>query len=93
MSPLSLKAMLDNTKKQKCKWCSEIVFTEKANSVDPDETARYEPSHLDLHGLLLQRPSSVHLNGLMLYSRISSFLNDNRDGTLQNDTDRTPLSI
>ena len=21
------------------------------NSVDPDETARYEPSHLDLHGL------------------------------------------
>ena len=22
-----------------------------ANSVDPDETARYEPSHLDLHCL------------------------------------------
>ena len=22
-----------------------------ANSVDPDETAHYEPSHLDLHGL------------------------------------------
>ena len=25
--------------------------SKKANSVDPDETARYDPFHLDLHSL------------------------------------------
>ena len=30
---------------------SKINKKKKANSVDPDETARYEPSHLDLHCL------------------------------------------
>ena len=40
---------IDKNKKQNAKQCSEK--TEKANSVDPDEMAHYEPSHLDLHCL------------------------------------------
>ena len=35
-----------------------------ANSVDPDETARYEPSHLDLHRLHRHLFWSAGLKGL-----------------------------
>ena len=35
----------------------------KANSVDPDETARYEPSHLDQHCLLRYLFWSAGLKG------------------------------
>ena len=35
-----------------------------ANSVDPDETARYEPSHLDLHCLQRYLYWSAGLKGL-----------------------------
>ena len=35
-----------------------------ANSVDPDETARYEPSHLDLHCLHRYLFSPAGLKGL-----------------------------
>ena len=32
-------------------WFQSKIKTRLANSVDPDETAHYEPSHLDLHCL------------------------------------------
>ena len=35
-----------------------------ANSIDPDETARYEPSHLDLHCLQKYQIWSTELKGL-----------------------------
>ena len=35
-----------------------------ANSVDPDETARYEPSHLDLHCLQRYLYWSAGMKGL-----------------------------
>ena len=35
-----------------------------ANSIDPDETAHYEPSHLDLHCLHIYRFWSAKLKGL-----------------------------
>ena len=35
-----------------------------ANNVDPDETARYEPSHQDLHCLQKTLFSSAELKGL-----------------------------
>ena len=38
-----------------------------ANSVDPDETARYEPSHLDLRCLQRYLYWSVGMNGLSGY--------------------------
>ena len=31
--------------------CQAKIRSRQANSVDPDETARNEPSHLDLHCL------------------------------------------
>ena len=37
-----------------------------ANSVDPDETARYEPSHLDLHCLQKYQDWFEGLKGLNL---------------------------
>ena len=35
-----------------------------ANSVDPDETAHYEPSHLDLHRLQKYMSSSTGLKAV-----------------------------
>ena len=35
-----------------------------ANSVDPDETARYKPSHLDLHCLYRHLHWSAVLKGI-----------------------------
>ena len=37
-----------------------------ASSVDPDETARREPSHLDINCLLRYLVCSTDLNGLIL---------------------------
>ena len=39
-------------------------YNKKANSVDPDETAHYEPSHLDLHCLHRYQDLSTGLKGL-----------------------------
>ena len=39
-----------------------------ANSVDPDETSRYVPSHLDLNCLHSYLFWSVRLNGLKCYN-------------------------
>ena len=33
------------------KGCLSYIKNKMVNSVDPDETARYEPSHLELHCL------------------------------------------
>ena len=35
-----------------------------ANSIDPDEMARYEPSHLDLCCLQISVKASLGMNGL-----------------------------
>ena len=40
------------------------IINRLANSVDPDETAHYEPSHLDLHCLHWYLFWSTGLNGL-----------------------------
>ena len=41
-----------------------ILINRMANIVDPDETARNEPSHLDLHCLHRNLIWSVRLKGL-----------------------------
>ena len=41
-----------------------------ANSVDPDEMAHYEPSHLDLHCLQRQLIWSAGLEGLIYYHTV-----------------------
>ena len=43
---------------------SDRINNIMANSVDPDETARHEPSHLDLHCLHRYLSWSAGLNGL-----------------------------
>ena len=46
-----------------------------ANCVDPDETARYEPSHLDLHCLKRYLFLSVRLEGLTsVAAKLNTFL-------------------
>ena len=40
------------------------IINRMANSADPDETAHYEPSHLDLHRLHSYLYRSVGLKGL-----------------------------
>ena len=41
------------------------IKSRKANSVDPDETARYKPSHLDMHCLHRCQCLSAGMKGLM----------------------------
>ena len=45
-----------------------------ANIVDPDETAHYEPSHLDLHCLHRYWFWFAGLNGLISHTKFSDFL-------------------
>ena len=42
------------------------IINRLANSVDPDETAHYEPSHLDLHCLHRHLYQSMGLKGLIV---------------------------
>ena len=41
-----------------------MIFNKLASSVDPDEMARHEPSHLDLHCLHSCLYWSIGLSGL-----------------------------
>ena len=41
-----------------------------SNSVDPDETAHYEPSHLDLH--CLQKPVIIDCGSVRINSDVAS---------------------
>ena len=50
-----------------------IQRSQKANSVDPDETARYEPSHLDLHCLHRYMFWSAVLKGLTMASYTKTY--------------------
>ena len=42
------------------------IKSRMANSVDPDETAHYEPSHQDIHCLHRYRYWSVGMKGLII---------------------------
>ena len=45
------------------------IKNKMANSVDPDETAHYEPSHLDLHYLQRYLCWSVGMKGLNIHGQ------------------------
>ena len=59
------------------KACFRDVSNRKANSVDPDETAHYEPSHLDLHCL----KRFVYLSAGMRELNKNKEINQNRQST------------
>ena len=48
-----------------CDFLFALLHIRIANSVDPDETAHYEPSHLDLHCLQRYRVWFTTLEGLI----------------------------
>ena len=56
------------TKKQTTKLClqnlGKLYYVEKSKTVDPDETAHYERSHLDLQCLQIQLLLCLALYGL-----------------------------
>ena len=56
---------------------------QKGSSVDPDETARYEPSHLDLHCLHRYLFWSDGLKGLTLGTLWANSEEANRSGSAQ----------
>ena len=49
----------------------KIQRPEKANTEDPDETAHYEPSHLNLQCCKFSYCCVLHFKGLTFYSFIS----------------------
>ena len=60
------------------------------NSVDPDETAHYEPSHLDLHCLHSYLFWSKGIKGLILYTVFTLIIGTDRtEQTNSGDPDAT----
>ena len=53
-----------------------------ANSVDPDETARYEPSHLDLHCLQRRLYWPTWMEGLTFYNILGGRLKQSHVKTI-----------